>query len=64
MANSLSKPVVIMASGGLPVAQVAASAKTGIPATVVTSLGMGITLLATGKPMVLWNADGTEYVPG
>lgn len=64
MANSLSKPVVLMSSGGLPVTRIGAAGGLGQPATVVSAQGMGITLIAAGgKPMVLWNADGTLYTP-
>jgi hypothetical protein len=60
MANSQSKPVVVVALNGQPVQQVA-SPGLGQPATVVASLGMPIMLVTGGKPMVLFNADGTEY---
>lgn len=59
MANSLSKPVIVMETGGKPVVQVD---EQGVPATVVDALGQGITLVeAQGTPMVLWNPDGTGY---
>ena len=63
MANSLSKPVIVVSTQGIPVVQVAGGTQ-GLPATVVSEQGMAITLVsAQGKPMELWNPDGTEYVP-
>jgi hypothetical protein len=58
-----SRPVVIMASGGLPVINVTTAPPFGAaPATVVTQLGKGITLVsALGVPMTLLKTDGTPY---
>lgn len=65
MANSLSKPVVIVTgNNGKPVVQVDATKSLGVPATVVTDNGQPIVLVsANGQPMALWNEDGTEYEP-
>ena len=58
-----STPVVIMASGGMPVVNVTTAPPFGAkPATVVTALGKGITLVsALGVPMTLLNPNGTPY---
>jgi hypothetical protein len=59
-----SLPVVVMASGGLAVVNVTTAPAMGaLPATVVTSNGLGITIVtANGLPMTLLNTDGTPYV--
>jgi hypothetical protein len=60
-------PVVVVASGGLPVVKVAeASTNQAAPMTVVDSgkPGVAITLVsAFGTPAKLYNASGAEYVP-
>jgi hypothetical protein len=58
-----SRPVVVVASGGLPVVNVGATPPFGaLPATVVTQFGIAITLVAAlGIPMSLWKTDGTAY---
>ena len=58
-----SAPVVIMASGGIPVVNVTTAPPFGaVLATVVTALGIGITIVtAGGTPMTLLNPDGTPY---
>lgn len=56
-------PVVVMASGGIPVVSVTTAPPYGaLPATVVTSNGLGITIVsANGQPMTLLNPNGTPY---
>lgn len=56
-------PVVVMASGGIPVVNVTTAPPFGaVPAMVVTALGLGITIVASGGvPMTLLNPNGTPY---
>lgn len=58
-----SAPVVVMSSGGIPVVNVTTAPTFGaVPATVVTQLGIGITIVsARGTPMTLRNPNGTPY---
>lgn len=59
----MATPVVIMASGGIPVVNVSTNPPFGaVPATVVTALGVGITIVTSrGVPMTLLNPNGTPY---
>jgi hypothetical protein len=58
-----SMPVVVMASGGIPVVNVTTAPPFGsLPATVVTANGIGITVVsANGMPLTLLNPNGTPY---
>jgi hypothetical protein len=56
--------VVVVASGGLPVVNVTTAPPQGaLPATVVTALGIPVTIASNGSgiPMTLLNPNGTPY---
>ena len=58
-----SAPVVVLASGGIPVVNVTTAPPVGaFPATVVPTFGIGITIVSSGgMPMTLLNPNGTPY---
>ena len=65
MANPPAKPVNIVASGGIPVVQVATTNKlAGATMTPTTKPGIAITLVAAnGIPAALITEDGEDYIP-
>lgn len=64
MANPPAKPVNIVASGGIPVVQVASTnALAGVTMTPTSGAGIAITLVAAnGIPAALINENGDDYV--
>lgn len=59
-----SLPVVVVASGGIPVVNVTTEPPFGaLPATVVTDNGLAVTIASNGMglPMTLLNPDGSAY---
>lgn len=60
-----SAPVVVVASGGIPVVNVTTAPPFGaVPATVVSANGIAVTIVsARGTPMTLLNPNGTPYTP-
>lgn len=64
MADRPGIPVVVLASGGRAVTQVAAIGLGQTMTPTTTKPGQAITLVASGGiPAVLVNEDGTQYVP-
>ena len=65
MASPPAKPVNVVASGGLPVVQLASTSRiAGVTLTPTTAPGLKITLVsANGLPAALINEDGSDYVP-